>query len=215
MLQIFLKTLLFYSVTGYILNYLFPGKVKNKFKYASYYLTLLHQGLILPYYFVIRNLDIDDLGTTQIMCISTINYFFVDSVINRSQIFKDYKFLLHHLITISVVLFGVILCDLRSYYIIGILFCLEFGSLWLSVTDLYPTKLNYKLRFYFYLLSRVINLKFLKDAVIDNYNNLPFTLFFLFTLGMVLLYCHNILIGYYLYKGSFKNRINESNHHNS
>lgn len=206
MLQIYFKTLLFYSVTGYILNNLFPGKVKNKFKYASYYLTIIHQGLILPYYFIIRNLGTNDLETSQIMCISTINYFLVDLVINRNQILKDYKFLLHHLITIGVVSFGVFLCDITSYYIIGVLFCLEFGSLWLSVTDLYPTNLNYKLRFYFYLLSRVINLKYFNDAVIDIYTNLPLNLFLLFFIGMIGLYCHNMLIGYYLYRGSIKDR---------
>ena len=207
MLLDFCKILFFYSLGGLFLNFINPGKVRNKFKYASYYLTIIHQGFVLPYYYIL-NFVKDSLKISKLMCVTTICYFIVDLVTNQSQIFKDLKFLMHHLITISLVSVGLLILNIEfKSYIVNALFSLEFGSLWLSVTDLFPTKLNYKLRFYLYVISRTITLIFLyechkdiwgfKDNMYIFYGSLFFSL---------LLYSHNILIGYYLYKGMVKPR---------
>ena len=74
------------------------------------------------------------------------------------------------------------------------LLLMETGSLWISVADVYPTNMNYKLRFYFYLLSRLINLPFnylliRSSGELKNY----------WIILSILLYLHNIRIGYYMY----------------
>lgn len=200
MLLIFCKYLLIYSLLGITFNYFNPCKIKRKFKYASYYLTIFHQGIILPYYYLNIDANSKSIQIQETMFLSTISYFLVDLFINKNQIFKNIKFLAHHLLSIILLNFAIFNFDLSKYYVIGILFYLEFGSLWISITDLFPSRINYKLRFFFYLWSRIFILKLLTILIYNNYLILDFRLFLIHSFISFFLYFHNCIIAYYLYK---------------
>ena len=72
---------------------------------------------------------------------------------------------------------------------------MEIGSLWLSVTDVYPTNLNYKLRFYFYVISRIIILPSIYLLIINSESLKIYWLVF-----STLLYTHNLFVAMHMYK---------------
>ena len=189
-----------YFILGNILEIYNSNLVKNKFKYASYYLTIIHQGLVLPLLYF-PNLIYCNPNISKVLLQSTISYFITDFYINRNVVLNDYKFILHHFI--SVFLIWSNLSMYQKSYLVNCTTILEFGSLWLSVTDLYPNNFNYKMRFYLYLLSRLIVQKYVYEYVLDYTNN---TNIYIKITGVSVLLLHNTLIGYYLYKGMRKSR---------
>ena len=189
-----------YFILGNILEIYNSNLVKNKFKYASYYLTIAHQGLVLPLLYF-PNLIYCNSNISKVLLQSTISYFITDFYINRNVILKDYKFILHHFITVFLIWSN--LSMYKKSYLANCTTILELGSLWLSVTDLYPNNLNYKMRFHLYLLSRLFALKSISEYIFDYTNNINI---YIKTAGVSILYIHNILIGYYLYKGMRKSR---------
>lgn len=196
----FSNILVCYFILGNILEIYNSDLVKNKFKYASYYLTITHQGIVLPLLYF-PNLIFCNSNISKVLLQSTISYFITDFYINRHVVLKDYKFILHHFIAVFLICSNLSMYE-RNYVINGTII-LELGSLWLSVTDLYPNKLNYKIRFYLYLLSRLIVLKSISEYIFDYTNN---TNIYVKITGVSILYLHNALIGYYLYKGMRKSR---------
>ena len=189
-----------YFILGNILEIYNSDLVKNKFKYASYYLTITHQGIVLPLLYF-PNLIYCNPDISKVLLQSTISYFITDFYINRNVVLKDYKFILHHFIAVFLICSN--LSMYKKNYVVNGTIILELGSLWLSVTDLYPNKLNYKIRFYLYLLSRLITLKSISEYIFDYTNN---TNIYAKITGVSILYLHNALIGYYLYKGMRKSR---------
>lgn len=198
----FIKLVFFYSFAALIFDTINSDKVKNKFKYASYYLTIIHQGFVLPYYYI-PNIVNQDFERSNLIFLSNISYFIVDLFINRHIIKKDFKFLFHHILTIFLCIYGIKSINFNYKFCTeSCLVILEMGSLWLSVTDIYPTKLNYKLRFYFYILSRILAINYVYEYIIldDGIN------FYIKLIPSVAMYLHNALIGYYLYRGTKKVR---------
>lgn len=189
-----------YFVVGNILEIYNSNLVKKKFKYASYYLTIAHQGIVLPLLYF-PNLICYNSNISKVLLQSTISYFITDFYINRNVILKDYKFILHHFITVFLIWSNLSMYE--KNYLINSTTILELGSLWLSVTDLYPNNLNYKIRFYLYLLSRLVALKSIYDYILDYTNKINI---YIKIAGVSILYIHNVVIGYYLYKGMNKSR---------
>lgn len=189
-----------YFVVGNILEIYNSNLVKKKFKYASYYLTIAHQGIVLPLLYF-PNLICYNSNISKVLLQSTISYFITDFYINRNVILKDYKFILHHFITVFLIWSNLSMYE--KNYLVNCTTILELGSLWLSVTDLYPNNLNYKIRFHLYLLSRLIALKSIYDYILDYTNKINI---YIKIAGVSILYMHNVIIGYYLYKGMNKSR---------
>jgi len=186
-----LTTIIIYFSFGSLLLFLFPGKIK-KFHKASYYLAILHQGYVLPFFAIQHLLGFNN--NYRILFTSTYSYFLADFFINRNIWLLDLKFVFHHLITMVLVSSTIFVKDEDMFLPTMNLLLMETGSLWISVTDVYPTNLNYKLRFYFYLLSRLVNLPFnylliRSSGELKNY----------WIILSILLYLHNIRIGYYMY----------------
>lgn len=186
-----LTTTFIYFSLGNILLFLFPGKIK-KFHNASYYLAILHQGYILPFFAIQHLLGFNN--NYRIIFTSTYSYFLADFFINRNIWLLDLKFVFHHLITMLLVSCTIFVNDEYMFLPTMNLLSLETGSLWISVTDIYPTNLNYKLRFYLYLSSRLITvpvtyLLIKSSGDLQNY----------WIILSILLYIHNMQIGYYMY----------------
>jgi hypothetical protein len=185
-------TILIYFLIGKIFTICLPGKIKIN-PSSSYYLAIMHQGYILPFLGLRHLLGYDN--HFRLMFTTTFSYFLVDFFINRDIWFIDYKFVLHHLITLLLACCTIFVHDEDIYFPTMNLLCMEIGSLWLSVTDIFPTNLNYKLRFYFYVISRIINLPF-NYLMIINSGFLKIYWIILSTL----IYTHNLFIAKYMYK---------------
>ena len=187
-----LISIFIYYFLSKILFLCFPGKIKEYPK-TSYYLAIIHQGYMLPF-LGIRSL----LGYEQnyrLMFSSTFSYFLIDFLINKDIWFRNSSFVLHHLVTLLLVLCTIFVDDSNMFLPTMNLLCMESGSLWISVTDVYPTNLNYRIRFYSYVISRLINLIFIYLLIINSgFLKIYWVIF------STLLYTHNFLIGKRMYK---------------
>ena len=126
---------------------------------------------------------------------TTFSYFLLDFLINKDIWCKNLKFVLHHLVTLILIICTIFLNDENMFFPTMNLLGMEIGSLWLSVTDVYPTNLNYKLRFYFYVISRIIILPSIYLLII---NSESLKIYWL-VLSM-LLYTHNFFVAIHMYK---------------
>jgi len=184
--------ILIYSLIGKVFTICLPGKIKINPK-SSYYLAIIHQGYILPFLGLRHLLGYDN--HFRLIFSTTFSYFLVDFFINREIWFIDYKFVLHHLLTLLLVCCTILVDDEYMFLPTMNLLCMEFGSLWLSVTDIFPTDLNYKLRFYFYVISRIINLPFNYLLIINSGFLKIYWIIF-----SISLYTHNLFVAMHMYK---------------
>ena len=148
-----LITIFIYYLISKVLLLSFPGKIKE-YPRASYYLAIIHQGYMLPFLAIRSLLGYEN--NYRLMFSTTFSYFLIDFLINKDIWCKNFKFVLHHLVTLILIICTIFLNDENMFFPTMNLLGMEIGSLWLSVTDVYPTNLNYKLRFYFYVISRII-----------------------------------------------------------
>ena len=176
---------LYYGITKYLLISA-PGYIKLHPK-ASYYLSIIHQGYVLPFFMCRQILGYGN--NYKLMFISTLCYFLLDFLINKEIWCKDIKFVIHHLVTITLIGLVINVDEEKLFYPAISLFLLEIGSLWLSVTDVFPSKLNYNIRYYSYLVTRIIDIPIIYEAVINS-GDLKLDWGGL----SILLYLHNIFI---------------------
>ena len=183
--------ILIYSLIGKMFTLCSPGKIKINPK-SSYYLTIMHQGCILPFLSLRHLLGYNNY---RLMFTTTFSCILVDFFINIEIWFKDYKFVLHHLLTLLLLLCTIFVNDEYMFIPTMNLLCMEIGSLWLSVTDVFPTNLNYKIRFYIYVISRIINLPFNYLLIINSGFLKIYWIIF-----SISLYTHNFFIAKHMYK---------------
>lgn len=187
-----LITIFIYYLISKVLLLSFPGKIKE-YPRASYYLAIIHQGYMLPFLAIRSLLGYEN--NSRLMFSTTFSYFLLDFLINKDIWCKNLKFVLHHLVTLILIVCTIFLNDENMFFPTMNLLGMEIGSLWLSVTDVYPTNLNYKLRFYFYVISRIIILPSIYLLII---NSESLKIYWL-VLSM-LLYTHNFFVAIHMYK---------------
>lgn len=187
-----LITIFIYYLISKVLLLSFPGKIKE-YPRSSYYLAIIHQGYMLPFLAIRTLLGYEN--NYRLMFSTTFSYFLIDFLINKDIWCKNFKFVLHHLVTIILVICTIFVNDENMFLPTMNLLCMELGSLWLSVTDVYSTNLNYKLRFYFYVISRIIILPFTYLLII---NSDSLKIYWLMLSG--LLFTHNLFVAKHMYK---------------
>lgn len=187
-----LITIFIYYLISKVLLLSFPGKIKE-YPRSSYYLAIIHQGYMLPFLAIRSLLGYEN--NSRLMFSTTFSYFLIDFLINKDIWCKNFKFVLHHLVTIILITCTIFLNDENMFLPTMNLLGMEIGSLWLSVTDVYPTNLNYKLRFYFYVISRIIILPSIYLLIINSESLKIYWLVF-----STLLYTHNLFVAMHMYK---------------
>lgn len=187
-----LITIFIYYLISKVLLLSFPGKIKG-YPRSSYYLAIIHQGYMLPFLAIRSLLGYEN--NSRLMFSTTFSYFLIDFLINKDIWCKNFKFVLHHLVTIILIICTIFLNDENMFLPTMNLLGMEIGSLWLSVTDVYPTNLNYKLRFYFYVISRIIILPSIYLLIINSESLKIYWLVF-----STLLYTHNLFVAMHMYK---------------
>lgn len=146
-----------------------PGN-KSGYTYQQYVLTIGHQAGLLPclgvawWFGYLKHRD----GSSLIYLL-TGAYMLSDSMVNYSPVsccvaaFRSnekphfsYSVHVHHFFTVALCALGTTLPDWLEDEGAVVILIGEAGSLWITVTQLWPTAMNFILRFYTFFLSRVI-----------------------------------------------------------
>jgi len=164
----FLNATIAYCVVRLLTELALPGKIRG-YTHQQYILTLGHQAVLLPCLGLgwwLGNLQRE--GSSCIYLL-TGAYMVSDSIVNYSPVsgcvaafrttgekpdYYSYAVHVHHFFTAALCALGTTLPPwLEDEGAVCILIG-EAGSLWITITLLYPTALNFILRFYTFLASR-------------------------------------------------------------
>lgn len=152
----------------------FPGKHRG-YTYQQYVVTLLHQALLLPLLCLGWAVGLWSREGSSLIYLLTGAYMVSDSIVNYSPVSGcvcspstgpphfSWAVHTHHFYTFVLCALGTTLPPwMEDEGAIAILLG-EFGSLWITITLLYPTGLNFILRFYVFLGTRILGLAIATD----------------------------------------------------
>ena len=162
-----------------------PGKIRG-YTYQQYVVTLGHQAVLLPCLGVGWWVGFFQREGSSLIYLLTGAYMVSDSIVNYSPVsgcvaaFRDaekptfsYAVHIHHFFTFALCALGTTLPSwLEDEGAVCILLG-EAGSLWITVTLIWPTALNYILRFYTFLASRTLGVLVAVDIMRQLKDPLP------------------------------------------
>jgi len=173
----FLYAVCYFAIIRIFCEYQFPGRIRGYTK-QQYAVSILHQAIVLPICSIAWAFGLMQDAPALIYLLtgaymasdSVINYTPVSGVVtgmagttnrivgDKGRIGPDFSWGLHahHIYTIVLCALGP---NLSPWPVIEGAFCIllgEAGSLWITVTLLSPTPLNYSIRFYSFLLTRAL-----------------------------------------------------------
>jgi len=155
-----------YAVVRVAVELLFPGKVRG-YTVQQYTLSFFHQAIVLPGLSICWLLDLMPDAAT-LVYLMTGAYLASDSFINYTPVSGcvagatgagasfSWGVHAHHLITVLLCALGTALPPWPVKEGAMCILLGEAGSLWISVTLLRPTPLNFAIRFYTFVISRAL-----------------------------------------------------------
>lgn len=152
-----------------------PGKIRG-YTRQQYVVTLGHQAFLLPFLGIAWYLGFFRREGSSFIYLLTGAYMVSDSIVNYSPVsgcvatFRQserphysYSVHVHHVFTVALCALGTTLPGwLEDEGAVAILIG-EAGSLWITVTLLWPTHINYILRFYTFFISRALGVALALD----------------------------------------------------
>ena len=191
----FLYSTITYCVIRLAFELSLPGKIRG-YTHQQYVVTLGHQAVLLPCLGIAWYLNFFRDGSSLIYLL-TGAYMLSDSIVNYSPVagcvsaFRDtekptfsYAVHNHHFLTVALCALGTTLpAWLEDEGAVCILIG-EAGSLWITVTLLWPTPINFVLRFYTFLASRMVGVAVALDIARQMNHLLARSLFMALILGM-------------------------------
>jgi len=181
--EFFLYAVLYYAILRIGCEHLFPGRIRGYTK-QQYAVTLLHQAFVLPICSLIWVMGFFE-DAPALIYLLTGAYLASDSIINYTPVTRavagfagtnrrvvgdlpigpDFSWSVHahHIFTIVLCALGP---NLPPWPVVEGAFCIllgEAGSLWITVTLLLPSELNYSIRFWSFLTTRVLGFSIALD----------------------------------------------------
>ena len=164
----FLYAVCYYAIARVACEHLYPGRIKGYTK-QQYVVALAHQALVLPACSFVWAVGLMD-DAPALIYLLTGAYMASDSIINYTPVAGTIRRVVgdppgggptfswgvhaHHIFTIVLCALGP---NLPPWPVVEGAFCIllgEAGSLWISITLLYPNKVNYTIRFWLFLVTR-------------------------------------------------------------
>ena len=181
----FLYATIAYCIVRLATELTLPGKIRG-YTYQQYVVTLGHQAVLLPCLGVGWWVGFFQREGSSLIYLLTGAYMVSDSIVNYSPVsgcvaaFRDaekptfsYAVHIHHFFTFALCALGTTLPSwLEDEGAVCILLG-EAGSLWITVTLIWPTALNYILRFYTFMASRVLGVLVAVDIMRQLKDPLP------------------------------------------
>lgn len=163
-----IKSLILLSSVRFINYCIYKNKLHKGYTLRSYVTSIIFQSFLLPLYVGImlkqKENSLDDWlneGTTpkkNLFFYIGMAYFITD--LSNFMVERNRKLFFHHLISIIVLKLGQHLEHGSGYAVLAFTI-MEFGSLWISITDFTDrNKFMLLLRFFFFTTSRIIGLFF-------------------------------------------------------
>jgi hypothetical protein len=134
-------------------NKLAPGDI-NGWRKQEYYVSIFHQSVVLPACFVIYWAGSYDF--LDVAFIGTVGYFMSDIILNYDLPVFEWSFAAHHVVASILIILARQLPEILAMLGGASLVVLELGGLMISVADVVPSPLAFRLRCYTYIVSRVI-----------------------------------------------------------
>jgi len=182
--EFFLYAILYYAILRIGCEHQFPGRIRGYTK-QQYVVSLLHQAFVLPVCSVVWLCGLME-DAPALIYLLTGAYLASDSLINYTpvtnyiagvagtnrrvvgdlaRIGPDFSWSVHahHIFTIVLCALGP---NLPPWPVVEGAFCIllgEAGSLWITITLLRPNALNYSIRFWSFLLTRVLGFSIALD----------------------------------------------------
>ena len=192
----FLYATVAYCAVRVATEFIVPGKIRG-YTRQQYVVTLGHQAVLLPCLGIGWALGFLVREGSSFIYLLTGAYMLSDSIVNYSPVsgcvaaFNDterptfsYSVHVHHVFTVRLCALGTTLPSwLEDEGAVCILIG-EAGSLWITVTLLWPTALNYILRFYTFLASRAMGVLLALDIARQLQSTAPRVLLLLGALGI-------------------------------
>lgn len=163
-----IKSLILLSSVRFINYCIYKNKLHKGYTLRSYVTSIIFQSFLLPLYVGImlkqKENSLEDWlneGTTpkkKLFFYIGMAYFLTD--LSNFMVERNRKLFFHHLISIIVLKLGQHLEHGSGYAVLAFTI-MEFGSLWISITDFTDrNKFMLFLRFFFFTISRIIGLFF-------------------------------------------------------
>jgi hypothetical protein len=192
----FLYATITYCIVRLATEVALPGKIRG-YTHQQYVVTLGHQAVLLPCIGVGWWFGYFDREGSSLIYLLTGAYMISDSIVNYSPVsgcvaaFRDsekptfsYSVHIHHVFTVALCALGTTLPSwLEDEGAVCVLIG-EAGSLWITVTLLWPTALNYILRFYTFLASRALGVLLALDIARQLTHPLPRVLLLAMGIGI-------------------------------
>jgi len=192
----FLYATIAYCSARLAIEVAFPGIIRGYTK-QQYLVTLLHQAVLLPCLGLVWFFGIFRREGSSLVYLTAGAYMISDSIVNYSPVsgcvtavrrtekpHYSYAVHNHHILTAGLCALGTTLPPwLEDEGAICILIG-EAGSLWITVTLLYPTPFNFILRFYTFLATRTLGVLLALDILRQLEHWLPRVLLIVMAVGI-------------------------------
>lgn len=173
---LFIRSLTVYVAVRLLCEHVFSGKIKG-YTIQQYVVTILHQAVVLPACLLLWLFGGWEEGSGPILIyVLTGAHMISDSIVNYTPVSAcvagvdgppsfSWGVHAHHLFTVILCGIGT---TLPPWPVTEGAICIllgEFGSLWITITMLKPSSVNFSIRFYSFAISRALSVAIALDVL--------------------------------------------------